>query len=101
MENKIEIGTSGVSITIFKQDGKEDVHYYPTEVSSKDIVHDSTTASGIELIPEDEMKMVEAVDYTKTHPPYISEAEVSFNFKEGFKARIKREPAKIIRYVSK
>jgi len=101
MEKKIEIGTSGVSVTIFKKDGKEDIHYYPAQTASQDIVYDSTAASGIQLIPEDEMKMVEAVDYAKIHKPYISEAEISFNLKEGFKARIKREPAKIIRFVSK
>ena len=44
--------------------------------------------------------MVEAVDYAKTHKPYISEVEVSLNLQEGFKVRVKREPAKIIRYVS-
>lgn len=101
MENKIEISVSGVSVTADLPNGKEVVNFYPTEVSSGQIVEDSTMASGIQLTPDEKIQMIETVDIAKTHKPYLSEVELSLNIKEGFKFRIKREPAKIIRYVSR
>ena len=100
MENKIEISVSGVSVTASLPDGKEVVNFYPVETSSVKIVEDSTNASAVELTQDEKTQMVEILDIAKTHKPYLSEVELSLNIKEGFKFRIKREPAKIIRYVS-
>lgn len=101
MENKIEISVSGVSVTVSLPDGKEVVNFYPVKESSVQIVEDSTMACGVQLTLDEKTQMIETVDIAKTHKPYLSEVEISLNIKEGFKFRVKREPAKIIRYVSR
>ena len=89
-----------MSVTASQPDKPEQTFYYPETVPSGEVVKDSTGTVGVELSPEENQEMVSAVDYAKSHKPYLSEIELSFNFKEGFKFRIKREPSKIIYYRS-
>jgi len=92
--------SSGVSVTAIHPDGSEQINYYSGEVSTERIASDSTNVSAIDLIPEQKIEFMEAIDYAKTHKPYTSDFEIALNFKEGFKFRIKREPRKTIRWIS-
>lgn len=96
---EMKMESSGVSVTTNPFDDIEHTFYYPDTVPSKEIIEDSTTVSGIQATPVEQERMIEAVDYAKTHKPYITEIEVSVSLK-GAKVRIKREPAKIIRLIS-
>ena len=100
MGDSIEIGESAVSVTTKRPDGKEIVEYYDPAASSGEIVKGSSATAGLELNIKEASEMTEVVDFAKSNKPYISEVEISLNFREGFKVRIKKEPAKIIKYVS-
>ena len=100
MEDSIEIGESAVSVTTRRPDGKEVIEYYSPATISGEIVKSSSAGTGITLNVEEAHQMTEVVDFAKSNRPYISDFEVSLNFREGLKFRIKREPAKIIKYIS-
>jgi len=95
------VEASAISVTASKGTEEEQEIYYPETTASGIIVADSTASIGIQLSPEEHEQMIEAVDYAKTHKPYISEFEISLNIKEGFKFKIKRQPKKVIKYYSK
>ena len=86
-----------IKVTAAKKDGVDRSLEFPTDVSSVDIVTASTAATTTTLPPEQVQQLVETVDYAKTHKPFISELEISINFKDGFKFRVKREPSKVIK----
>jgi hypothetical protein len=95
---KMEIGSSGVSVTITHPDKGEQVFYFPDNVASPTILQRSTGTVGIALSSDEEGKMVGAIDYAKTHKPYFSQFRFSINLKEGFTVEVKREPKKVIYY---
>lgn len=95
------IEASAILVAASKGSQEEQEIYYPATTATGIIVANSTAEIGLHLSPEEQGQMIEAVDYAKTHKPYISEFEISLNIKEGFKFRIKRQPKKIIKYYSK
>ena len=100
MGESIEIGESTISVTASLPDGKEVIQYYTPATVSGEIVKSSSATSGLALDVQETSQMTEVVDFAKSNRPYISDFEVSLNFREGFKFRIKREPTKTIKYVS-
>jgi hypothetical protein len=97
MEDKGKTPNSSIYIETDFPDGQKVANYYPIDVGSGTMVSDSTTAVGITLAEDKKQEFVDAIDYAKTHKPYISEIELSISLEGGLKFKIKREPAKIIR----
>ena len=90
-----------VETQVIKVEAANKNYEFTTDVSSVDIVNASTMTTTTTLPPEYYQQLVETVDYAKSHKPFISELEISVNFKDGFKFRIKREPSKVVKLSKK